>query len=71
MPYLLHSALVLSFPFVPALLKKIHDITVQVLIMFFNLLSFLPMDLLSPPTPINTQICFGHYAAVVGVPTAL
>ena len=50
-------------------LSLIHDIMVQVLIMFFNLLLSLPMGLLSPPTPINTQICFGCYAVVTEVPT--
>ena len=37
--------------------------------MFFNLLSSLPMDLLSPPTPTNIQICFGRYAVAAEVPT--
>jgi len=50
-------------------LLLIHDTTIQVLITFFNLLLFLPMDLSSPLTPSNTQICFGHYAVVAEVLT--
>ena len=46
----------------------IHDMTVQVLIMSFNLLLSLPIVLLSPPTPTNTQICSRHYAVVAEVP---
>ena len=53
-----------SHSFCPCL---IHDTTIQVLITFFNLLLSLPMDLSSPLTPSNTQICFGHYAVVVEV----
>ena len=48
----------------------IYDMTVQVLITFFSLLLSLPMDLSSPPTPSNTQICFGHYVVVAEVLTA-
>ena len=47
-----------------------YNVTIQVLITFFNLLLSLPMDLSSLPTPFNTQIYFGRYAAVAEVPTA-
>ena len=49
---------------------SIHKMTIQVSITFFNLLSSLLMNLLSPPTPSNTQTCFGRYAVAVEVPTA-
>ena len=75
-----HSALSPTFGlgnchtfFVPCSLPlKIHDIIgiLQVLIMFFNLLSSLPINLLLLPTLTNTQTCFGHYAVEVEVPTA-
>ena len=48
---------------------EIHDMVVQVLITFFNLLSFLPTVLLSSPTPSNIQICSGRYVVVAEVPT--
>ena len=66
-PFRLCLALVPSFllyysPLIP-------EMAVQVLITFFNLLSFLPMVLLSPPTPSNIQICSGRYVVVAEVPT--
>ena len=36
--------------------------------MFFSLTSFLPTDLSSRPTLSNSQICFGRYTVVEGVP---
>ena len=57
-----------AFPFYSA--HEAYNVTMQVLIMFFNLLLSLQMDLSSLPTPFNTQIYFGRYAVVAEVPTA-
>ena len=57
-----------AFPFYSA--HEAYNVTIQVLIMFFNLLLSLQMDLSSLPIPFNTQIYFGRYAAVAEVPTA-